>query len=198
MCFCRFVFPSEEMVSHRQTASLDVVLEFHFIFSNESCVAFCARRWQWLRLWSVHLSMWHILWRPILSWNDWEVVAMWLCGWQAFRLTLCALPAFFFSLHNSVKNVRCAACLSAHYTTPSPNDLVLREKRCSQRTCGSVAWSLCLFSFSQHYNTTALPSVTCECLVASLWPTEKDILQAVAATACILERLWSRYLPLSC
>lgn len=96
MCFCRFVFPSEEMVSHRQTASLDVVLEFHFIFSNESCVAFCARRWQWLRLWSVHLSMWHILWRPILSWNDWEVVAMWLCGWQAFRLTLCALPFFFF------------------------------------------------------------------------------------------------------
>lgn len=91
---------------------------------------------------------------------------------------------------NSVKNVRHATCVSAHPTMPSTNDLVLREK-CSQCTCSSVArWSL-LFFPSRNTTTTALPTVAYYCLVVSLWPTNKDILQAITATACILERLWS-------
>lgn len=95
----------------------------------------------------------------------------------------------FFS-PNSVKNVRHATCVSAHPTMPSTNDLVLREK-CSQCTCGSVArWSL-LFFPSRNTTTTALPTVAYCCLVVSLWPTNKGILQAITATACILERLWS-------
>lgn len=122
---------------------------------------------------------------------------MWLCGWQAFCLTLCTLPIFAF--FPTILRRMCVAQLviKVHTTRCHPQMISCYVEE-GVLNAGAVLWlkAFCFF-LSRNTAATALPSVAYKCLVASLRHTEKGILHTVAATACVVERLWSRCLPLS-